>query len=78
MEIRVENEYNCVYARFEVLTAVVMKSIFTDMCVSCSAYSTQKMEAICSAEASADFQRTTLLHILRDSTLQNTYTFFFQ
>jgi hypothetical protein len=40
--------------------------------VSCSAYySTLKMEAICSSEASVDFQRTTRCYIPEDSILYN-------
>jgi hypothetical protein len=38
--------------------------------VSCSAYSTPKMEAICSSETSIDFQRTTRRYIPGYSTLQ--------
>jgi hypothetical protein len=37
--------------------------------LSCSAYSTLEMEAICSSETSADFQRTTRLYIPTDSTI---------
>jgi hypothetical protein len=58
---------NKVYLGSEVLTAVVMKSsIFWDIMpcrlppaftlVSCSAYSTLNMEAICSSETSVDFE----------------------
>jgi hypothetical protein len=36
--------------------------------VSCSAYSTLKMEAICSSETSVDFQRTKRRYIPEDST----------
>jgi hypothetical protein len=39
--------------------------------VSCSAYSTLKMEAICSFETSADFQWTTQCYVPEDSTLHN-------
>jgi hypothetical protein len=59
----------CIYVHiigFEVLTAVVPKnSIFWDiMLVSCLAYSsTLKIQAICSSEMSADFQRTTRNYI---------------
>jgi hypothetical protein len=42
-------------------------SAFTQ--VSCLAYSTMKMEAICSSETSVDFQRTTRRYIPEDSTL---------
>jgi hypothetical protein len=38
--------------------------------VTCLAYSTLKMKAICSSETSVDFQRTTQRYILEDSTLQ--------
>jgi hypothetical protein len=38
--------------------------------VSCSAYSTMKMEAICSSKTLVDIQRTTLHYIPEDSTLQ--------
>jgi hypothetical protein len=42
------------------------------MLVSCLAYSsTLKMEAVCSSETSADFQRTTLNHIPVDKILHN-------
>jgi hypothetical protein len=37
--------------------------------VSCSAYSTLKMETICSSETSVDFQRTTRRYITEDSIL---------
>jgi hypothetical protein len=63
----------------EVLTAVLMKStIFWDTklglspaftLVSYSASSTLKMEATCSSETSADFQRTTRRYIPQDNTL---------
>jgi hypothetical protein len=38
--------------------------------VSCSAYSTLKMEAICSSETSVAFQRITRRYVPEDSTLQ--------
>jgi hypothetical protein len=38
--------------------------------VSCSAYSTVKMEAICCSETSVDFQRTTRRYIPEDTALQ--------
>jgi hypothetical protein len=41
------------------------------MLVSCSAYSTLKMEATCCSETSVDFQRTTRRYIPEDSTLQD-------
>jgi hypothetical protein len=40
--------------------------------VSCSAYSTLKMEAICSSETSVEFQRSTRSYIPEDSTLHAT------
>jgi hypothetical protein len=39
--------------------------------ISCSPYPTLKMEAICSAEASIDFQRTIRRYIPEDITLHN-------
>jgi hypothetical protein len=62
-----------------------MKSHFEEFChlkynavlsvyftlISCSAYSTLKMEEICSSETSVDFQRTTRRYIPEDGTLHN-------
>jgi hypothetical protein len=39
--------------------------------VSCSAYSTLKMEAICSSETLVDFQRTTQRYVPEGITLHN-------
>jgi hypothetical protein len=39
--------------------------------VSCSTYSTLKMEALCSSETPADFQRTRGRYIRKASTLHN-------
>jgi hypothetical protein len=76
-----------IHVGFEVLTPVVIKTaIFCSTLkvkpkdlspafelVSCSTYSTLKMEAICSSETSTDFQRTTRRYIKDDSILQETF-----
>jgi hypothetical protein len=38
--------------------------------ISCSTYSTLKMEAVCSSETSVDFQRSTRRYVPEDSNLQ--------
>jgi hypothetical protein len=58
---------------FEVLTAVLMKSLCFSpsfKMVLFSAYSTMKMEAICFSETSVEFERTTLRCVPEDSSLQ--------
>jgi hypothetical protein len=47
------------------------KSLPTFTLVSCSAYSTLKMEAVCFSETLVAFQRTTWRYIAEDSTLHN-------
>jgi hypothetical protein len=46
-----------------------IKPLGTFTLISCSAYSTVKMEAICSSETSVDFQRTTRRCIAEDSVI---------
>jgi hypothetical protein len=64
----------------ELFTKFTMSEIVTKLCskkapalklVSCSAYSSLKMEPICSFETSVDFQRTTRRYIPEVSTLHN-------
>jgi hypothetical protein len=61
-------ELRPVHPKFPASQLFVLPPNFT--LVSCSAYSTLKMQAICSSETSADFQRTTWHYIPEDSTLK--------
>jgi hypothetical protein len=78
------NLYGSVWAvnqLIKVFTAVIMKisislskippPAFTR--ISCSVYSTMKLEAIFSSETPVDYQRTTRYYIPGDSALQNIY-----